>query len=875
MRRITFSKVAVALAVLVVAAGCSDSDSTPGAASLASEVPRPAAEFAAATAKVGEPAHGRFDAAASLVGGDPLVVITADGAVRGALNSGVRQFQTIPYAAAPVGDLRFRAPQPVAPWSTPRDATAKAPTCMQMLPVVNLTTGQEDCLYLNVVTPEKPGNHLVPVMVWIHGGGFTVGSVNDDSPVHLVERSGVVVVSINYRLGPFGFLAHDALAKEDPGHAVGNMGFLDQVAALEWVQRSVAAFGGDPHHVTLFGESAGAMSICSHLYSARSVGLFQRTILQSGPCDRAGIPLAPALVQGRQLATTVHCDTAPDVLACLRHLGADAVFSAMPGDPTFLFRKAAFWMPAADEVTLPSDLSAVRAAGRFSHVPILAGVTRDEGRLFFGMAAHAIGSQIPPVTASDYTERLGAYFGAKLGPEVAKCYPLAMFPDPGAAFGQTVGDAILACPAVDGALAFAPVVPVHLYQYEHTPNQFVLPVTGIDMGAFHSSELAYVFGLGVATTGNIEFSAAERALSDSMIDAWTRFAATGDPSGPGFDWPIAGSELSYRVLDTSGRVRKGLRTALCDFWAHSGFDAATAGRQQARSGDSRSSGNLQPTTRLPSRGDRTVLTSPPDPSILKDASMIPRSPMIRAVAPVVIFLTALSGCGSSAASSKLPSLNGASASAATPSSTTIDPEKAAQEFVTCLRGQGINAADPKVGADGQIDFRSIIQGANINPGDANFRTIMQKCGDKLQGAGFGAPSGARQKEREQASLALTTCLRGQGLTVQDLPTGGPGFGGRGDRGPGGANGTPPADGSTTTTAASSSSPANGSGDGGGFGGGQRPPQTAEERTARLAERLGVDPTDPKVVAAFKSCDKEMTAMTTFGRGGSTTTTTAG
>ena len=226
------------------------------------------------------------------------------------------------------------------------------------------------------------------------------------------------------------------------------MGFLDQVAALQWVRHSVAAFGGDPHNVTLFGESAGGMSICSHLYSKRSVGLFQRAIMQSGPCDRAGIPLPGALEQGGQLANAVHCDTAPDVLVCLRHLDAGAVFNAMPGDPTFLFRKAAFWMPTADETTLPGDLPAARAAGRFSHVPIVAGVTRDEGRLFFGMAAHTVGSQIPPVTAADYTERLGAYFGAKLGPEIAKRYPLSDFPDPGAAFGQAVGDAILACPAL-------------------------------------------------------------------------------------------------------------------------------------------------------------------------------------------------------------------------------------------------------------------------------------------------------------------------------------------------------------------------------------------------------------------------------------------
>ncbi len=569
---------AVILTVVVVASACSIDKVAHSGTSSATTSPVVAAEFTNGTAKLGEPVSHPFDAA-SLVGGDPLVVTTVEGPVKGAVTSGVRQFQAIPYAAAPLGDLRFRSPQPVKHWTIPRDATAKAPMCMQTLPVVNLTVGQEDCLYLNVVAPAKPAATLAPVMVWIHGGGFTVGSVNDDSPVHLVERSGVVVVSINYRLGPFGFLAHPALEKEDPTHSTGAMGFLDQVAALEWVQRSAAAFGGDPANVTLFGESAGGMSICGHLYSPRSTALFERAVMQSGPCEQAGIPKARAVAQGNDLATALHCDTGADVLACMRALPAATVFGAMPGDPTFLFRKAAFWLPTADDVVLPSDPAAARAAGRFNHVPILAGVNHDEGRLFFGMAAYSVNAAVPPIAAAEYPRRIAAYFGDALGPKVVAKYPLASYPDPGAAFGQAVGDAILACPAVDGALAFSGTEPVHLYQYEHTPNRFVLPITGIDLGAFHTAELPYVFGVPVASSGEITFSADERALSDVMIDAWTRFARTGDPSGASLPWPPAGSTRAYRVLDTKGGIAQGLRTDICAFWARSGFDPATAGRQ--------------------------------------------------------------------------------------------------------------------------------------------------------------------------------------------------------------------------------------------------------------------------------------------------------
>jgi para-nitrobenzyl esterase len=566
---------AVVALVALVAAACSSSASpTTGAG--------PGNSTTADTGTVvhqGEPPVLAYDTTTAFVGGDPTVVSTPAGPVHGTVAQATRRFLALPYAAPPVGENRWRAPQPVTPWTAVRDATASPPECTQVLPVVDLKVGQEDCLYLNVDTPAAAPDHLLPVMVWIHGGGFTVGSGNDNPPTRIVERGGVIVVSINYRLGPFGFLAHPALQAEDPSGSLGNMGFLDQVAALQWVHDSIGSFGGDPRNVTIFGESAGAMSVCAHLQSPRSAGLFERAIMESGPCVQAGFDRAVAVPQSAQFTTVLGCDAATDQLACLRSRDSQAVLDAMPGDPTFLFRKAAFWFPTADDVVLPSDATARIAAGDFNRVPVIAGVNRDEGRLFIGMAAHTAGALIAPVTPANYEQRTIAYFGDTVGPKVVEQYPLSDYPGASEALGQAVGDAIMACPAIDGALALAPTVPVYLYQFEHAPNPFVLPMTGIDLGAFHSAELPYVFGGPVLSSGPITFTPAEQATSDAVIDAWTRFARTGDPSGGGLEWPVAGSSRTGLVIDTPVHLGTDLHRDPCSFWAAMNWNARDAGRQ--------------------------------------------------------------------------------------------------------------------------------------------------------------------------------------------------------------------------------------------------------------------------------------------------------
>lgn len=247
--------------------------------------------------------------------------------------------------------------------------------------------------------------------------------------------------------------------------------------------------------------------------------------------------------------------------------------------------------------------------------------------------------------------------------------------------------------------------------------------------------------------------------------------------------------------------------------------------------------------------------------------------LLRVVTPLALAALALSSCGSTQTSaSGIPSLNGSNSGAGAATTTTIDPQKAAQQYVTCLRGQGLNVADPKVGADGQIDFRSIFQSANIDRGSDTFRAAQTKCGDKLRNAGFG-PSTADRKQRQAAQLAFTACLRKQGLAVGDLPAG-RGSGG-GGAGPGGDNAGPPAGGGATTVpGAAGATTTTISGNTGGDGG-PRQPQTEAEREQRLAQRLGLDISDPKVSAAFKSCSSELAAINASRSGGRTTTTTIG
>lgn len=537
---------ALLLAAAAVLAGCASSSAAP----------------ATSHAVVAAPS-------AAVVGGDPLTLRTPQGVVHGTALAGTRAFQGIPYAAPPVGKLRWQAPRPAARWAATREAAHASAPCPQIVPVIDAYEGSEDCLYANVYTPAAVPTAPRPVLVWIYGGGFQVGSSTDDPVVNYAAAHGMVSVSFNYRLGSLGFLALPVLAATDPTHSTGNLGLLDQQAALRWVRANIAAYGGDPRRVTVYGESAGGISVCAQLVSPGSAGLFRAAITESGPCTLPAQPLAAAEAQGATLAATVGCPASPSQLTCLQAKPAQQVIEALRPDPTFLFGDGAQWGPVADGVTVPANGAALLAAGKFHRVPVIVGANRDEGRLFVALHQLEIGS---PLTAAQWAPAVDQYFGARVGAEVQAEYPLSAYPDAGAALGQAIGDAVLACPAVQSAALLRRWVPVHEYEYDHVPNPFVLATPGIDLGAFHSAELPYVFQGPVQSSGDITFTPAERRLAATVSGAWARFASTGDPSGGGLAWPQLTSPAGdYLVLDTPTSVATGMKAAPCRFWASTGW----------------------------------------------------------------------------------------------------------------------------------------------------------------------------------------------------------------------------------------------------------------------------------------------------------------
>jgi len=498
---------------------------------------------------------------------DPLVVATESGAVRGVAAAGARRFLGIPYAAPPVGPLRWRPPRPAASWDGVRDATALGTACPQTIPVVDAVVGDdEDCLTLNVVTPD-PAPRGAPVLVWLHGGGF----ISRDSLFarvtlgdRLAAEEGVIVVSLHYRLGQLGFLAHPALSAEDPSHPTsGNYGIEDQAAALAWVRRNVASFGGDPENVTLFGQSAGGWSTCVHLASPASRELFERAIVQSGVCTLPLPALAAAEEQGERLADAVGCGTAPDVAACLRALPPSVLLRALPADPTIFLLDGEYglWRPVVDGVVLHEQVADALARGD-GGPPVVVGANADEGT-FFVLAAHEYRGL--PLSAEVHPERLRVAFGGARADAVAARYPLDAYASPADALSAAVGDGLLACPTYEAARILARSRDVWTYRLETRAVPYVLgPPRLLDPGAFHSAEIPLVFG--VAETE--PFTPPLDALSRDLRRAWASFARTGDPDPDGaLGWPrFRPDDERYLALDAPTSAAPGPLADACAFW---------------------------------------------------------------------------------------------------------------------------------------------------------------------------------------------------------------------------------------------------------------------------------------------------------------------
>jgi para-nitrobenzyl esterase len=452
-----------------------------------------------------------------------VIVHTDNGVVRGAVAGGARRFLGIPYAAPPVGSLRWRPPQPAARWHGIRDATQFAPHCAQPASPFGLAGTSEDCLYLNVFTPSsaRPGV-AAPVMVWIHGGALVTGESDDYDPAALVAR-GVVVVTLNYRLGALGFLAHPALTAESPNRASGNFGLLDQQAALRWVRRNARSFGGNPGNVTVFGESAGGLSVHSQLASPLAAGLFQRAIVQSGAYLLAPPPLAAAEAAGAAFASQAGC--ADQSAACLRSLPVEAILARQAGAS-----------PTVDGYLLTRSLGDAFASGAVNQVPVIQGSNHDEWRLFVALAEAESGV---PLSASAYVPTVAATLGISMAAAVAltAAYPLSAYPSPSVALGAVGTDAIFACNARRVAGLLSQHLPTYQYEFNDpdAPQRF-FPSLSFPTGAYHAAELQYLFTLTrgtqpVFTPGQVE-------LSQTMVRYWTQFAWAGNPNSPGTpDWP--------------------------------------------------------------------------------------------------------------------------------------------------------------------------------------------------------------------------------------------------------------------------------------------------------------------------------------------------
>ncbi len=494
--------------------------------------------------------------------GGSAIVATSGGAVRGVAVSGGYAFRGLPYAGAPIGDLRWRPPQPPHPWGGVRDASQFAPSCLQK-PNLLAPPGpeSEDCLYLNVSTPTLRANAHRPVLVWIHGGGLAEdGALNYDGTE--LAKAGIVVVTVDYRLGALGFLAHPALALRPAGPA-GNYGLMDQQEALRWVKNNVARFGGDPDNVTIAGQSAGGLSVLAHLVSRGSRGLFQRAIVESGAFALNQLPLSDAEAFGRTFADKVGCSE--QTAACLRSIAATKLVDAFPD---------AAIPGVVDGKVLTESIGSALAAGRFARVPILNGVDHNEEWIFVAGVHVAVSGgtfvPAPAPTAATYENVIASVLGvtAARAAAVAAEYPLAAYPAPVLALSTLVSDANFACPALRVDQWTAARVPTFAYEFDDDTAPQIYAGPSLPPIATHSSEIQYLFG-----QPNAPFAApldpTQSALAASMRTAWSTFAASGAPSSSALPWPSFNSGANVLSLASrQSQVETSFATAHhCSFWA--------------------------------------------------------------------------------------------------------------------------------------------------------------------------------------------------------------------------------------------------------------------------------------------------------------------
>ncbi|SDW79251.1 para-nitrobenzyl esterase [Amycolatopsis xylanica] len=474
---------------------------------------------------------GGFETSVAAEGGD--VVITEAGPVHGGSADGLRMFEGIRYATA----RRWEPPQRVAHWPGVQDATRPGARCAQNEdpPAGTPASASEDCLFLNVTAPAGVRRDL-PVLVYLHGGGLKNGAGSDLEPRRLAAREHAVVVTLNYRLGVFGFYSYPGLAGS------GTFGLQDQQAAMAWVRRNIAAFGGNAHNVTLFGESGGGDSVCAQLVSPSARGLFDRVMIQSGTCGDANplgalIPSAAGRVASWQklsalaangatvaakVATAFGCTA--DALTCLRQRSADDLLHS--ADVNF----GAYWGPAYDTPLLPEKPADAIAAGRFPHVPVIIGATKDEATLLVALIGQ-------PTSSTSYDTMLDQAFGKGTARRnaVTAAYPATV--GYARTWAAIAGDRGYVCPNQRSATVLSRYTRTYAFEFADSgaPLIFTLKpetqaIPDDALGAYHGSDVPYLWD---SASAQFQLTPPQRTLSDQLLDYLGRFAATGDPNGWG------------------------------------------------------------------------------------------------------------------------------------------------------------------------------------------------------------------------------------------------------------------------------------------------------------------------------------------------------
>ena len=490
---------------------------------------------------------------------EPTLAIVEDGALRG----DERAWKGVPVARPPLGERRWRAPEPSTCWYGERPAAAYAPRCLQFDHDADTAVGDEDCLFVNVWTPPDTTTPK-PVMVFIHGGGNMVGSSNEQwgginlyDGATLAERGDVVVVTLQYRLNIVGYFAHPALAAEAPYASSGNYGLLDQLAALYWVQRNIRSFGGDSDRVLLFGESGGAADTCALVGSPLAAGLFDAAIIQSGGCGAK--PLADVEAWGAGFIANTACAGASDVLGCLRGLDGPSLIAAI--DHIAVGPNAKVVTPAGpmiDGHVLPVAPATAFAQGTHNDVPLVFGVNAEETSTpLFGIPF--------TLTAAGYESRVRALFPPVIANQVLAQYPAAAFPTPRGALVAVTTDYQFICPSRIWARTAAAMQDAPVYRYLYTHVMDGGPVRAF--GAGHGLELFFVFQT-MHRVGDYEPTADDVALEAAILGYWTRLARTGRPDGDGaVAWPAQAIGADhYLDLRSPVAAGEGVRTTRCDFW---------------------------------------------------------------------------------------------------------------------------------------------------------------------------------------------------------------------------------------------------------------------------------------------------------------------